>query len=123
MDAETALKLWGASKLPKTVSTYVSEPGKPSWVGGSFEQVPVEIDVDTVDVVFNFEEGYACCGGTNPDCYCSMAESATAEVRITAMATYGDDMETQVSTIIDPDDFDFAKIIREMVALGGPITE
>ena len=34
----------------------------------------------TVDLVMN--QGYACCGGRDPDCYCSFAESASMELTV-----------------------------------------
>lgn len=46
---------------------------------GSYASVD---SADVVTIVENFNEGYACCGGRDPDCYCSFAESASHELRI-----------------------------------------
>ncbi|AXF51615.1 hypothetical protein CONSTELLA_125 [Mycobacterium phage Constella] len=41
------------------------------------------IDARTIkSVKFDLDPGYACCGGTNPDCYCSYAEAPSIEVTI-----------------------------------------
>lgn len=113
MDAEGALKMWGASKLPKTAHV---------WNKDGMVEVPVAIDLDTVSVVFEFEKGYECCGGTDPDCYCSMAEPAMAEVSITGYGVTADNNRYPLTTTIQPSKFDFGQVIREMVALTGPIT-
>ena len=62
-----------------------------------------------VHVRMNFEEGFACCGGSDPLCYCSFAESPRAEVIITS---------TTRSTRIDLEDFDFAEVLRQIVEIG-----
>jgi hypothetical protein len=55
MKYEEALKKWGA------------------------EKAKIE-DWESVSVDFDWNEGYACCGGSDPDCYCSFAESASFNV-------------------------------------------
>ena len=91
MNYEEALKVWGANRLS-------------DWSG-------VKVNASSVTVVTEFEEGYACCGGNNPDCYCSYAESPSASVVITSS-------ETSNRCSIDLDDFDFAVVLGEIVAAG-----
>lgn len=94
MQFEKALKVWGAQRL-----SY----GK------------TKIDPETVQVETHFDEGYACCGGSDPNCYCSYAESPKAYVIITS----GEHRQT-----IDLEDFDFAEILGEIVRAGnGTLTE
>lgn len=94
MQYEMALKVWGAQRLSNSHRT---------------------VNPDIVKVEMDFNEGYACCGGTDPNCYCSYAESPSANVVITA----GKLRET-----INVEDFDFAVILGEIVrAADGMITE
>ena len=95
MKYEEALKVWGAMKLN-------------NYNGGRYGN----IDPETVKVSFNFNEGYACCGGSDPDCYCSFAESPRAEVVIRSAES------GQVRTI-PMEDFDFAQVLKEIVEVGG----
>ncbi|QQV92518.1 hypothetical protein SEA_MEGANTHEEKILLA_174 [Streptomyces phage MeganTheeKilla] len=94
MQFEKALKVWGAQRLSNSHRT---------------------VNPDIVKVEMEFNEGYACCGGTDPDCYCSYAESPSAKVVISA---------GKVRDTIDVEDFDFAEILGEIVkAANGTITE
>lgn len=38
--------------------------------------------VTSVKMTNEYNEGYACCGGTDPNCYCSFAESATMNLKV-----------------------------------------
>ena len=96
MQYEEALKHWGVSKL---VSPWA--PLK------QYETV----DIETVKVTMVFDEGYVCCGGTDPDCYCSMATSPTAEVLITGQT----DLGRKLSHRIDATDFDFTVVLGEIL--------
>lgn len=96
MNYEDALKEWGFIKLTE------------------YHGPTVEIDKDLVSVQFEFSEGYACCGGANPDCYCSYAESPSSNVVIQA---------GQFRYEMYADDFDFSRVLKEIVeASGGNIT-
>jgi hypothetical protein len=88
MQFEKALKVWGAAKLSND---------------------KVTVNPDTVTVMTDFNEGYACCGGSDPDCYCSYAESPSAHVVI---------MSGSRRYEIDLEDFDFATILGEIVQAG-----
>lgn len=111
MQYEEALKRWGLKKLNTTQRYVLKERGH-----GGYEQVNlIAGEWPNVTVEMNFNEGYACCGGNDPDCYCSFAESPSAEVQIThpSGARY----------YIDLDSFDFAKVLGEIVAAAnGTIT-
>lgn len=97
MKYEDALKVWGASKLRE-----------------SYRSVS-DLRVEDVTVEMDFNQGYACCGGSDPDCYCSFAESPSANVAIRS---------GKYVTTISADEFDFASILGEIVAAGdGMITE
>lgn len=48
---------------------------------GSFGTVDPDAEVHITE---SFSEGYACCGGRDPDCYCSFVEPASHEVIVAA---------------------------------------
>lgn len=94
MKYEQALKVWGAKRLSNSHRT---------------------VNPDTVSVTMEFNEGYACCSGRDPDCYCSYAESPSAHVVISS----GKHKEE-----IDVEDFNFVEILGEIVkAADGVLTE
>lgn len=94
MKYEKAIKIWGAERLSNVRHT---------------------VNPDTVTVTMTFNEGYACCGGSDPDCYCSYAESPSAHVVISS-GKYREE--------INVEDFDFVEILGEIVkAAGGTISE
>lgn len=95
MQYEDALKVWGKQKLES--AGYKN------------------IDPATVTVIMDFNEGYACCGGTNPDCYCSFAESPSANVLIRGTRQTGGEARYEISHW----SFDFVKILQEIVQAGG----
>lgn len=99
MNYEDALKEWGARKLE---------------AGWRFPKKH-SIDRSTVNVEMEFNEGYACCGGSDPHCYCSFAESPSANVVITGTGTD----YNRYNTSIDHWSFDFATILKEIVEAGG----
>lgn len=43
--------------------------------------IPLD-EITSVSMVSEFNEGYDCCGGRDPDCYCSLAESASMYLRV-----------------------------------------
>jgi hypothetical protein len=96
---DEALKLWGKAKI---------EEQNGQWV------TPREVDIDpaSVSVSMDFNAGFACCGGSDPDCYCSFAESPSAQVKI-----WGEDRNTMQGfyATIDADCFDFATVLGEIV--------
>lgn len=48
------------------------------WAGETLSVDPASI----TSVQFDMTEGYACCGGRDPDCYCSYAESPRLEANV-----------------------------------------
>ena len=103
MNYETALIKWAEKKIVE------------NWYRGSL----LVLDPETVQVTLVFDKGFACCGGSNPDCYCSLATSPRAEVRVTAQTTAGGGVYYN----IEPDDFDFTTMLRELVEVAdGTIT-
>lgn len=103
MNYETVLAKWGEKKI------------RENWYRGTV----LVIDPETVQVTLVFDKGFACCGGSNPDCYCSLAESPRAEVSITARTFSG----TPVYCKIEANDFDFTAMLRELVEVAdGAIT-
>lgn len=104
MQYEQALKHWGASKL--------INPWTPL---KQYESV----DVDSVVVTMVFDRGYECCGGTDPDCYCSLAESPSASVQITGTTDTG----RTLTHSIDAEDFNFTEVLGEILCAGdGTVT-
>lgn len=91
MNYEEALKEWGARKLEKIYNGIL-------------------VGRETVKVSMEFDEGYACCGGRDPYCYCSFAESPRAYVEITS---------GKYKCSIDSWEFNFAGILKEIVEAGG----
>lgn len=105
MKYEDALKAWGANKI----ALKYNFPQK-------------DINPNTVKVNMEFDEGYNCCGGYDPDCFCSFAESPRAEVVITGVIHYDNDYR-EICASIPIEDFDFATILKELCDIGnGSIT-
>lgn len=46
-------------------------------------------EIAKVDLENNYDEGYSCCGGRDPGCYCSLATSATVDMNVTVWGTGG----------------------------------
>jgi hypothetical protein len=93
MQFEMALKVWGAQRLSSSSN---------------------KVDPESVSVFMEFDEGYACCGGTQEGCYCSYAYGPSANVVIS---------DGSMRVNISADDFDFAEILGEIVkAADGAIT-
>jgi uncharacterized protein (DUF779 family) len=111
MKYEDALREWGARRLEGLY-------GK-----------DLIVDRSTVTVDMEFDEGYACCGGSDPNCYCSFAESPRASVEISGKAINPKTGELYKKGMpyiynINHYDWDFAKILGEIVdASGGQITK
>lgn len=103
MNYEQAIKIWGKNRIEK----YENDPERMKYS----RRKPVEIDVNTVNVDFDFNEGYACCGGSDPDCYCSYAESPSANVSIVGIDTKGTNRYHTISF----DEFDFATVLEEIL--------
>lgn len=99
MKYDEALKRWGAMKLA-------------TWNRMGIDAV----DLETVRVDFTFDEGYACCGGSNPDCYCSFAESPSAKVEINGRGL--GDRKRLYSWSMNVEEFDFATVLRELCEAG-----
>lgn len=96
MQYNDALREWGALKLEE------------------YEK-DVKIERSSVHVELDFKQGYACCGGRDPDCYCSFAESPSANVTIKGVDAKGHRYNRE----IDHYSFDFATVLKEIVAAGG----
>lgn len=104
MKYEEALRAWGKIRLEAAYNT----PKKTT-----------VIDANTVEITMDFKEGYACCGGTDPQCYCSFFESPSANVAISGRDTNGDHFYTSINM----QDFDFSTVLKEIVEAGdGSIT-
>lgn len=57
------------------------------WAAQRFNVPLDEIDSVAMESVFN--EGYACCGGADPNCYCSFAESASMHLSVVVTKVNG----------------------------------
>ena len=93
MKYEDALKVWGYEKLKPQLSP------------------PETIAMKDIEVRMVFVKGYNCCGGRDPDCYCSMAESPRADVEIYGTTTTG----RYIYKDIDLGDFDFISTLKEIL--------
>lgn len=93
---EQVLRLWGAQKLKEYYDEY--------------DPHPISVVLETVQVGIDFNPGYACCGGRDPDCYCSYAESPSVNVVIHARSATGERLHYQ----IPGDAFDFFALMREL---------
>lgn len=99
MRYDDALREWGARKAEQATGLV---PGL------------ITIDRSTVVVDMDFDEGYACCGGSDPSCYCSQAESPSARVTIRGTDQDGYPHMVTISAV----DFDFATVLGEIVEAG-----
>lgn len=109
MDYQEALSRWGARKIARRRGLHLAS-----------------IDLDSVRVRMDFDGGYACCGGTDPNCYCSFAQSPRAEVAITAnlrtdnlhlLPLFGRYQGGDaVQFTIPLADFEFTTVLREILA-------
>lgn len=110
MDYQTALRIWGEKKLREY----------------RYAGIPKDVELYDVRVEMEFNEGYACCGGYDPDCYCSFAESPSANVVVTGKYEklhYGKPTELLAEYKMSAEDFDFVSVLNEiLVAGGGTIT-
>jgi len=99
MNSDEALQEWGRRKL------LVVYPGT------EYSEVEVDVDIDP---------GYNCCGGSDPDCYCSYAESPSMQIEIVGF--YGPETvrHRMQSHRIETGEYnyDFHRLIREIVAVG-----
>lgn len=71
-----------------------------------------------VTVVMDFNEGNPCCGGSDPDCYCSFEEAPSANV---AISGYDDrpNSRNHLEYLISYEDFSFLDILGQIVVAGG----
>ncbi len=108
MEYKDALKAWGKIKLDDANN-------------GAWRNPALSAILESVKVEFEFDEGNNCCGGSDPDCYCSLAESPSANVRISGI---DENSGMVMYTSISHWDFDFARILAEIVdAADGVITK
>jgi hypothetical protein len=131
MQYEEALRKWGAKKLAQQVRYAIvahnntkrydkrvviyPEPANPEEL----------IDPESIKIEMNFDEGFACCGGYNPDCYCSFASSPKAEVKIRGIvkSEFKEELPGNIyhwlEYTIDLSDFDFVTVLQEILEVAG----
>src|SRR6266498_1659553 len=95
MKYDAALREWGAQKLESRAY-----------------QKNNKIVRTSVKVEMEFKKGYACCNGSDPDCYCSFAESPSADVIVVGLDVKGRKQTYSMSH----SNFNFSEILREIVA-------
>lgn len=98
MKYEEAIERWGAHKLLESYNRRRAQ----------------FVEIRDIKVDMDFNEGYGCCGGSDPDCYCSFAESPSAKVLITGTGVRLGGEEQRVQYSIEWEDFDFATVIKEL---------
>lgn len=70
--------------------------------------------LDTVSRVdFELDEGYRCCGGRDPDCYCSLAESPSFQAHL-----HGEYKGKKNSITLNY--IDFSDVLRELFEISQP---
>lgn len=74
-----------------------------------------QFERDSIAVSYEWDEGYQCCGGNDPYCCCSLAESPYNYVCVTAKRT--DLKQPKVATIVDRY-VEFDELVRELYAIG-----
>ncbi len=78
-----------------------------------YSGVQKEIAVEKlITVDFILDEGYSCCGGSDPNCYCSFAESPSCKAKIKYPTVKGGVKEITISWL------DFAETLRDIYACG-----
>ncbi len=90
---EDAVRKWGATKLDGY-----------SNIRGKYDEASVSVD-------FELDSGYACCGGSDPNCYCSFAESPSMKAYVSYKSLKGRTEKIVISYI------DFAETLREVLAI------
>jgi len=73
-----------------------------------------KVSEESVTVDFVLDEGYNCCGGTDPNCYCSLATSP----QMTAVISYlprGRSSGAKLSITLNC--IDFTETLREILSL------
>lgn len=102
MNADEALQEWGRRKLLER------------YPGTEYSEVYVDQEIDP---------GYNCCGGSDPECYCSYAESPSMKIEIVGYIGEKRKSVWRETHRIELDDYnyDFARLIREIVAVGEEI--
>lgn len=104
MKYDEALKEWGRIKLNRVY-------------------LDCDVSADSVSVEMDFDEGYTCCGGSIPDCYCSFAESPSASMSISGKCVKKNESHSHrhvevVSTVIPSHKFDFVTVLKEICEAG-----
>ncbi len=105
---EKALQVWGAQQLQKSYQ----------YAHMTKTHGPMMVDKKTVTVEMDFDEGNNCCGGSDPDCYCSLAESPSASIKIQGMASFNNHEAFLAEEEISHYNFDFVQILGEIVDAG-----
>jgi hypothetical protein len=88
---EDAVRKWGVTKLSSDFG-----------LNGKFDEA-------SVTVYFGVDAGWSCCGGSDPGCYCSMAESPSMNAEISYKDAKGKSRMREISYI------DFADTLREIL--------
>lgn len=105
MNYEQALRLWGLRRLQAEYPR------------------ARDFDLESITVEMQFNEGFACCDGRDPQCCCSYAESPSANVEIRGRGRSKSEQPRIYTSNISAYDFNFARILGEIVAVGdGAIT-
>lgn len=70
-----------------------------------------EVDASTITVTMEFDAGWNCCGGLDPNCYCSMAEPPRAYIEVKSNGKHLFEISQY--------EFDFVEILQEILIAGG----
>lgn len=104
MQYQTALAIWGLKTL-KALGIVTSN---------------ATLSTHVIKVSTEINQGYSCCGGSDPDCYCSLAESPSLVALISCTPMGSAKATTTQEVAIDSD---FTSFLGEVLkATEGTIT-
>lgn len=70
-------------------------------------------EIESVALETNYDEGYPCCGGRDPGCYCSLATSASLDLIVTINKTTTIEPQVEMIDLMFGDMGDLVKEIYE----------
>ena len=68
-------------------------------------------DIVRAEIYLETNQGFSCCGGRDPECYCSLAEGASSYLQLTA---YDSNKKHHTMQIHES----FATILEEIIKIG-----
>lgn len=82
----------------------------------AYPNIRKDLDESSVTVEFILNEGFSCCGGSNPECYCSYAETPSLKAVISYTLLKSSRSDRKLS--IEYSHLDFSDTLRELFEVG-----